>query len=201
MNRLMQILSILLLTLSLIQCSTFDKEKWLNNRKVIGEAGSNKQLITITYKGTDKKSNNMIVGFVKYCELTNDSFDFQDFQSKKLTGLLIRQNIDSVSFINAENKIRVCLSDQSTIIGNILSSDIDNNNIVFEAHNKKYTIPGSKILNMKLFDINYVKVVFLDGSEIYGSIKEDDGQNVYIATILGDESYPRKDILRIDYVK
>ena len=103
MNRLIKILSSLLLTLALIQCSTFDKTKWINNKKVIEDANKNKQLITLSLKNVaDKKNNNIIVGFVKDYDLSKDLFYFQNIKSKNCHELYIKNDIDTVSFFNSE---------------------------------------------------------------------------------------------------
>jgi len=197
MNRLLQIIVMAFFAMNIMQCSTSDMVKLKNNRKQVFDAYENKHLLSVQTKSSDVK----FVGFVTSLDKNKDSFLFKKLNSNNTSQISINHDLDLAALINYEEKIRLCLSDNSFLIGTISSSDLEKNNISFVAHNKKYTIPVAKILELKYFDVSKVKLIFIDGSEMFGSIVKEDGDKIFITTILGDQSYPRDEILRIDYVK
>ena len=203
MKKIIQVALIFLFALSIIQCSSADKELTRSNKKILKEAYNNKQLISIYLrKSSNAKLDSMDVGFVTYIESNqNDRFFFKSIKSKDTIDLSVKYDVDGISYISNEEKIKLSLSDNSVFIGSILGANLVDNNILFETQHKKYTIPGSVIHNIQSFDTSHVKLIFLDGSEIFGSIVRDDGDSIFLATILGEVSYPRNDILRIDYIK
>lgn len=95
-------------------------------------------------------------------------------------------------------KTDLTLIDNSVMTGLISGFYPASGDIIFTTKFKNYTLSGDKIL--KLSDSgSEVKVILLDGSQRLGLLTQDDGDKVTIKTILGIESFNRKDILKIDY--
>jgi len=200
-----KIINIILIIIALVslKCSSYDKNKYINNKKIIKEASDCRHLVSLRFlDSSNKESNNLNIGFVELTDSFNGKFNFKSFLTdNKIENLYILKNVDSVSIIKENEKMKLCLTDNSILLGSISNIDHENKFIKFKTPHKNYTVPKSKIIEMNFFDVSYVKIIFQDGSEIFGTIVKDDGDSILLSTTLGNESYNRTDILRIDYMK
>lgn len=202
MKRNVQIIIMVLLTLSLMQCAALDKNRIKANRQLVIEACSNKKLISISRRSSAKnKQDNLDIGVVTSYDSEHDTIKYESIHKTKKVNLSIIYDIDTAEYFNNDEKLKVTISDRSFFIGTLADKMADSENITFLTPGKKYTIPKSKVLEIKYYNVSYVKLILLDGSEIFGTIIKDDGHSISLKTILGDMSFPRKEILKIEYVK
>lgn len=202
MQRTIKTALVISLILSLLQCSSNDKIKIENNRKIIKEASINKKIVSLYLSGSSANTDNALIGFVTVTDSFNGIFDFKYLiTQKEIKSLKIKKDIDSASIISNEEKLKLSLPDNSFLIGSIASADPENNSIVFATQHQKYTVPKSKIRKLQFFNTSYVKVIFVDGSSIFGTITKDDGEQISLNTIFGDVSYSRNEINRIEYIQ
>jgi hypothetical protein len=98
------------------------------------------------------------------------------------------------SKINAE----VLLTDNTRILGKIAGINFANGDITIQSKLRDFNLTKKVIREIKM-SMNEVKLILIDGTERRGGIIRDDGNEIVIRTILGDESYQRRKIHKIVY--
>jgi len=113
-----------------------------------------------------------------------------EFLAKSINGATLLTE----SKINAE----VLLSDKTRILGRIGSIDFERGDIVIQSKLRDFNLTKNVISEIKM-SMNEVKLILIDGTERRGGIIKDDGNEITIRTILGDEKYNRRKIHKIIY--
>ena len=98
------------------------------------------------------------------------------------------------SKINAE----VLLTDNTRILGKIARINFANGDITIQSKLRDFNLTKKVIREVKM-SMNEVKLILIDGTERKGGIIRDDGNEIVIRTILGDETYQRRKIHKIVY--
>lgn len=202
MKRLLVISLILTSLLQVIHCASYDVRKTDSLRKHVYESLRNKKILYI--KTTDQTIDLGYVVKITYI-YRSDFFIFKSGKLKKEIKIQ-PQDLEEAFIVDDYTLFKVTLLDNSILLGIVSDMNLENASVVFVAKHNKYNIPFSKIRDIRLFDPTYVKtvhvnIIFLDGSEMFGTMVKEDGENVILSTILGEQSYPRKEINRIEYLK
>jgi hypothetical protein len=118
--------------------------------------------------------------------------------------IMIKSTIKSIekSRINFQSgeKFNLTFIDKSVIQGEISYIDLSNNTIVFRTKVRNFEIAGDKVASIETA-VEKVKVILLDGSQRIGELLKDSKTEIVIKTILGEESYQRNHVLKIEYEK
>lgn len=110
---------------------------------------------------------------------------------------LISSNNDNYKLVS-KDRYDVTLVDKSKLAGKVAGIDYKKNEIVIETRYKNYSLPANIIFELIVFKID-AKVVLLDGSTRVGELIKDDGNEIKIKSILGEEIFNRKEVLKIEY--
>jgi len=110
---------------------------------------------------------------------------------------LISSNNDYYKLLS-KDRYDVTLVDKSKLAGKVAGIDYKKNEIVIETRYKNYSLPVNIIFELIVFKID-AKVVLLDGSTRVGELLKDDGNEIKIKSILGEEIFNRREVLKIEY--
>jgi len=102
--------------------------------------------------------------------------------------------------LNSGKKYRATLIDGSIMEGQLVQYDHDAKEITLKTKTREYNISGEKLSKLEEFVIS-VRLKLKDGNERVGNLIEDKGGKITIKTILGVETYSRKEVRKIEYIK
>lgn len=123
------------------------------------------------------------------------------WRKMEITGT-VRGVKDTLVLITPDQKYELKLIDKSVMQGEITAVDCMKNEIVFTTKITSYTLAQDKIDDIKMVDSSVeVRLVLIDGTQRNGRLIKDDGRVIVVRTILGEETYPRDKVLKIEYKK
>lgn len=142
-----------------------------------------------------KRGSNSSLELVKIRKVDGEWF----FLEGGIVGSQLKSSVDIYPiFPGVKDRYEITLIDKSTIRGAVADVDMVKNTITFITKHKKHTITMDKILNIKLIQ-DEITVILKEGSRYKGILINDDGREIIVKTILGEEKFKRVDLLEIDY--
>jgi len=102
--------------------------------------------------------------------------------------------------LSDDQKYRATLIDGSVMEGRLVQYDDVKREITLKTTTREYAINGAKLSKLEEAVIS-VRLILRDGNKRVGNLVEDKKGSITIKTILGVETYSRKEIRKIEYIK
>ncbi len=112
--------------------------------------------------------------------------------------LIIKDANGSKLYTGSPIRTEVKLTDDSKIIGELTQIDVKTGNLHIKTKLQDFNIPYNTIKGIKM-SIEEVKLILIDGTERKGGLLKDDGNIIVLRTILGEETYDRRKVYKINY--
>lgn len=218
-------ITIIFIIIFLFGCRTVDRQQVETKKIIINNAFKAGTPLFISLKGKKAKSYilksavsfNNLFGVVdaidnSYQSLALSNVDYLSSNPKDQTGYFpfefsngktdilasFISNNGNVYTLMSKEKYIVTLADKSKFQGKVSGIDYNKNEIHITTRYRDYSISGDIITQLNMFKVD-AKVVLFDGSTRVGELTKDDGNEIAIKSLIGEENFKRKDVLKIEY--